>query len=103
MKTNRGISILGMLFLGVILILILSYFNISLKAVVESPTAKDNIGYVTGSSENLWTKYLQKPASYFWNEVWIKIFWASFISDMKNIRDNKPTSIQQLAPTVNTQ
>lgn len=96
-----GISILGILFLGAILILVLSYFNISIQAVVEKPSTQNNISYVTGSSKSLWNEYLKKPLTDFYNDIWVKIFWASFVSDMENIRDHKSTSIQNMAPTVN--
>ena len=96
-----GVSILGILLLGVILILTLSYFNINIKAVVENPTTQDNINYVKGNSKSLWNDYLKKPLTDFYNDVWVKIFWKSFISNMENIRDHKPTDLEKMAPTVN--
>lgn len=100
---QNGISILGVLVLGVIIILVLSYFHISIKAVVESPTGKENINYVGGTSKSLWTTYLAEPASYLWNDVWINIFWKPFISNMERLRDGKPTDFDNAAPTVNLQ
>lgn len=92
-----GISILSMVVLGVLIILILSYFNISLRSVVESPTSKDNINYVSGGTKTLWERYLKDPASYIWNDVWIKIFWRGFINNMERIRDGKPTDYDNAA------
>jgi hypothetical protein len=102
-KIKAGISIVGMLILGVIIILVLSYFKISIRSVVESPTGQDNINYVGGGTVNLWNEYLEKPASYLWNDVFINIFWASFIDNMERIRDGKATDYQNVAPTVNIQ
>ena len=96
-----GISILGILFLTIILILVLSYFNISIKSVVNSPTGKDNIEYVGGGTKNLWDKYLKEPVNYFWNEIAIKIFWKAFINNMEHIRDGKPTDFQNASPKIN--
>ena len=90
---QNGVSILGILILGVIIILALSYFNISIKTVVESPTGQENVNYVGGGAKNLWTTYLAKPASYLWYDVWVNIFWKSFISNMERIRDGQPTDI----------
>jgi len=92
---QRGISILGVLVLGVILILVLSYFHVSIKSVVESPTGQDNVNYVGGGAKSLWTTYLAEPASYLWNDVWVNIFWKSFISNMERIRDGQPTDLQK--------
>ena len=95
---NRGISILGILIFGFILILVLGYFNISVRGVVESPTTQDNINYVSISSKSFWDKYLKDPASYLWNDVWIEIFWQGFINNMERIRDGKPTDFDEAAP-----
>ena len=98
---NRGISILGILVLGFLLILTLSYFNISIKGVVQGPAGQENIGYVKGATKSLWTRYLAEPAHYLWKDVWVDIFWKTFIQDMKNIRDGLPTTIDKATPRVN--
>ena len=98
---KRGlISILGMLVIAVIVILVLSYFNISLRAVVGSPVAQDNINYVGGASKTVWDKYLKDPAHYLWQDVWVNIFWKGFILNMERIPDGKPTDAQNFAPTI---
>lgn len=94
-NNQRGISILGVLFWGVVLMFVLSYFNISIKAVVESPVAQENLDYVESGTRNLWSEYLKEPASYLWNDIWIDIFWKSFVNNMERIRDGKPTEIDE--------
>src|SRR3989344_7636991 len=93
---QRGISILGVLFLTVVIILVLSYFNISIKAVVESPAGQENIEYVKGGTKNLWTEYLKEPVSYLWNG-WLNLFWRPFIDNMERIRDGIPTDLDNAA------
>jgi hypothetical protein len=100
---QRGISILGILFLAVIIILALSYFHISIKAVVESPTGQENVNYIGGGTKSLWTTYLAEPASYLWNDVWVNIFWKPFISNMQNIRDGQPTDLDKAANNLKIQ
>lgn len=99
-KNNQGVSILGILFYGFIAILILSYLNISIKGVVESPTGQENITYVQDSSKSVWDKYLKEPAHYLWHDIWIELFWKSFISNMERIRDGEPTDFDQAAPQI---
>lgn len=94
LNTQRGLSILGVIILGVIIILVLSYFKVSIKSVVESPTGQENVNYVSGGTKNLWTAYFAEPAAYLWNDVWVNIFWKSFISNMERIRDGKPTDFE---------
>jgi len=100
---RRGISILGVLILGVVIILVLSYFNISIKSVVESPIGQENVSYVGGGVKNLWTTYLAEPASYLWKDVWVNIFWKSFVSNMERIRDGKPTDFDKAGENLRVQ
>ncbi len=95
-----GISILGILVLGVIAVLILSYYKISIKQVVESPTGQENITYVKDNSKTVWDTYLKDPMTYLWKDVFVKIFWASFINNMERIRDGQSTDYQNSAPVV---
>jgi hypothetical protein len=97
---NRGISILGILFIGFIVILVLSYFKVNIKSVVESDEAQENIGYVKDETKSFWDEYLKEPAEYLWNDIFIDIFWQSFISNMERIRDGKTTDYENAAPSV---
>ena len=94
---QRGISLLGILVLGFILILVLGYFNVSVEEVVESPQAQDNLEYVKGETRTLWDRYLKDPATYLWQDVWVDIFWEGFLNNMKRIRDGLPTDFDQAA------
>lgn len=98
---KAGMSILGAIVLGILIILVLSYFNISVKAVVESPTGQENINYVGEGLKNFWNKYLAGPAEYLWHDVWVDIFWHGFIDNMERIRDGKPTVLDEAAIRVN--
>ena len=102
-QKNRGISILGILLLGFILLLVLSYFKISVREVVESPEAQENIGYVKGTTKSFWDKYLKDPATYLWQDVWLDIFWKGFIDNMERIRDDKPTDLDIAADNLKVQ
>jgi hypothetical protein len=101
LDNNKGvISIIGILLLGVIVILVLSYYNVSIKTVVESPTGRENIHYVGGAGISLWDTYLKQPLTYFWN-IWVELFWRPFVDNIRRIRDNLPTDFEIHAPTVN--
>lgn len=99
-RVKNGISILGVLVLGAVLLMVLSYFHISVRGVVESPTGADNIGYVKDTTVSFWDKYLKNPATYLWKDVWVNIFWKHFINTMENIRDGKPTVLDKAAESI---
>jgi len=97
-NSNHGISLLGIVFFGFILILVLSYFKVNIKTVVESPEGQSNITYVKETSQTVWQAYLKKPVSYFWNDIFVEIFWKSFVNNMERIRDGEPTDFEKAAP-----
>ena len=100
-KRKGGISILGILLLGVVLVVFLSYFNINIKAIVQSPNVQNNFNYIGSSGRSLWNDYLAKPFSNVLNSAIVKYFWNSFISNMQRIHDGQPTDFEKMAPTVN--
>jgi len=100
---KRGTSILGVLVVGMIIVFVLSYFNVNIKSVIDSPTGQENVNYVRGGVRNLWNTYLVKPVSYFWNDVWLNIFWKSFISNMERIRDGQSTDFDNAANNLKIQ
>ena len=79
-KKNEGISIVGILLIGVVAIFVLSYFKIDIKGVVESPTAQENVGYVKEGSKTVWEKYLKEPAEYLWNDIFVDLLWGETAS-----------------------
>ena len=91
---------IGLILVIALGLLLMGYFNISIKSVIQSPTVQSNFSYVGGEVKTFWNSYLAKPANYLWKDVFINIFWQSFISNMERIRDNKPTDIQLYAPQV---
>lgn len=98
-KKKGGISILGILLLGIVLIIALSYFNISLKAVVESPNVQNNFSYIGSTGRSLWNDYFAKPLSDIKNSAVVKYFWNSFMKNMQYIHEGEPTDFQRSAPT----
>lgn len=99
---NKGVSILGILILCFIVVLILSYYNVSIKDVVESPKAQENINYVGGGAKSVWDKYLKDPAIYIWDKVIVDLLWDSFILNMERVKDGKATEFQELAPQISS-
>lgn len=100
-KQKGGISIVAIFVFIFLLLIVLGHFNISVKSAVENPVAQENIQYVGGAGRNLWERYLKDPAVYLWSDIWVNIFWKSFVHNMERIRDGKPTELDQAYPKVN--
>ncbi len=97
---DGGMSILGAVLWGIIILLVLSYFGISVRGVAESPTGKDNFSYVGGGIKGLWHRYIAEPISNLAEEEHIQFFWQSFTRNMRQIRDGQPTDMQTSAPVL---
>jgi hypothetical protein len=84
----------------VVALLILSYFGLNLRNIVNSPTGKDNFGYVKSLVVNTWNGYLKKPADYVWNKVFLPLIWQPAIENLTKIKNGEPDSIRSNAPTL---
>ncbi len=61
------IIVVGLIFLG--------YIGFDVRKAVEAPATQSNLTYAKNVTVYVWTKYLQKPATYLWKEVFVKLIW----------------------------
>lgn len=83
-------------------LVILGYLGIDVKQAVQSPTSQSNIGYVKDVVVYVWTKYLETPAKYLWNEIFIKLIWTTAVDNLTKIKNGEPTNIQTSSPPLPT-
>ena len=91
-----------LLVLFVILIVIISYLGIDLRAIVQSPETQGNLGYVWGLVVTVWDNYLERPVLYFWNNIFINLLWESFVNNMERIKNGGSFDFIPTAPSVGT-
>ncbi len=101
-QSNRQGGFIKLLVLFVILIVIISYFGIDLRAIVESPETQGNLGYVWGLAVTVWDNYLARPVLYFWNNIFVDLLWESFVNNMERIKNGEPHDFILNAPSVGT-
>lgn len=112
-ENNGGLSILSMTGLAILVILALSYFNISIKSIVEDPSipqnidnviqgeqTHENINYLTSLVVNFWNQNLKTPVMNFYNNIWIPRIWTPFWNDMQRIQRGEGTIFQDMSPGV---
>lgn len=56
------VSLLRLIFWAAVLILALSYFGISIRAILSSPTGQENVAYIYNLLSELWN----------WATFWIR-------------------------------
>lgn len=102
MKINPQSGLVRTVIIVIVAILILSYFGINLRSIVESPVAKENFSYVMTGITFVWQNYLSKPLTYFWNNIFIDLIWKAFVSTFERLRDDGETPFSGMSPTVQT-
>lgn len=87
MHPNKNSGFIRLIILIVALILILSYFGVSLRNIANSETGQDNFGFVKEIGVKIWDavvgfwdKYLAEKVMYVWDEIIIKFGW-NFITE----------------------
>ena len=97
-RYNTGL--IKFILLVIILIIVLSYFNIDIRGIIEAPQTKENFGYLWGWSVFIWSEYLSNPILYFWNNIFIDLLWESFISNLERIKGGEPHDFELNVPQV---
>jgi hypothetical protein len=99
-NSNRGL--VKMIVLIVIALLILAYFGLNLRSIVNSPTFQDNWALIRDAVVNVWNTYLKGPATYLWNEIFIKLIWDPAIRNLERMKNDQPTDIVNQSPITST-
>lgn len=93
-QTNQR-GFIKLIFLIVVLILILSYFGISLKNIAESDTGKANFGFVWDILlkiwdfiKAIWNKLLATPAKFVWDRLFVDVIWNSLVDNLSKLKVN---------------
>ncbi|MEK7662394.1 MAG: hypothetical protein AAB355_02805 [Patescibacteria group bacterium] len=84
-KTNQKGFILKLIVILVALFFILSYFNINIKSVMQSPTTVENAKYLLALGKSIWSGYLEKPTDYLWNNIFADYIKGAFKQNIENL------------------
>ena len=98
LSQNRGL--IRTIVLIVIALLILSYFGLNLRDIVNSPAGKDNFSFTQEVMIKIWS-YIKGPVTYLWH-IFIDLIWNPAIEALTKIRDGEPTSLETSAPRLMT-
>jgi hypothetical protein len=98
--TNRGF--IRTIIIIVIALLILSYFGLNIRDIVNSPAGRDNFSYTQEVMIKIWDNYLEKPVTYLWNDIFIELIWNPAIEALEEMRDGEPHPLQSSGPKMPT-
>ncbi|MDE2038072.1 MAG: hypothetical protein KGI69_02505 [Patescibacteria group bacterium] len=74
----------------VIALLVLSYFGINLRRLVDSPTNQDNVAYIASSTAGVWNGYLKQPATFAWG-IFVSYIWDPALQGLIDLKNHKQT------------
>ena len=90
-------GLIKLLILIILAVIVLGFFGISLKAIFQKETVKDNLMFVWDMASYVWSRYLTAPANYLWN-IFYNLLWRSFVENAERIRGGKPPLLLETAP-----
>ena len=83
MMWNRGgIRLIILIFIALI---VLGYYGVSVRQVVQNPMSQDNLSHVWTGAVDVWQNYLQVPATYLWN-IFVNVIWVPAIINLEAIK-----------------
>lgn len=66
-KISKNEGFVKLIFVIVAAILILSYFRVDLRSIIQSETFQKNISYVLDGVKYVWGHFIARPLVYVWN------------------------------------
>ncbi len=84
----------------IVVLLILSYFGLNIRDIVNSPTGRDNFSYTQELMIKVWDKYLEKPVTYLWQDIFLDLIWDPAIGNLQKMRDGEQHDLQSSAPKI---
>lgn len=80
--------------LGLLALIILSFFGYDLKAIIEAPLTQNNLHYVGTGVSTVWNEYLKEPVTYVYQNIFINILWGAFLHNLGRIDKGAPTELE---------
>ena len=90
-KINFQKGFMGILFIAIVAILLLSYLNFDLKKIFSSEAVKNNFAFAWEMIKNFWNNFLAEPWSYIWNNAFKPVFnmmWNAFVAGLEGVKSS---------------
>lgn len=100
-KGNKQSGRIRWIIIIIIGLVIASYYsNFSVKDVVENEQTQENYHYIKDQTQEIYDEHLSSRIIYFWNEIFIKLLWSSFVENMERIKAGEQILPAENAPYV---
>jgi len=99
-ELNKRGGFIQMIIIVVIALIALGFSGFDVKNIIESPLVQENLDYVWGLVKIVWDDYLSEPILYFWHNIFLELFWDSFVDNIDRIKNGEPNDLQLNTPSV---
>lgn len=97
--TNQG-GFIKLVIIIIVIIAILSYFNINIRSITESDLFKENFSYVWNWIVFAWDNYLERPFVYVWNDIFLDLIWNPSIDALRELRNGGTPDLFEKGPSI---
>ena len=79
---NKQGGLIKIIIIIIIAIAILSWYGVDIKDFFNSPQVQKNFDYIWNFITDIWSNYIQGPASKLWG-IWLQYIWNPFMDMLK--------------------
>ncbi|HEY4479377.1 MAG TPA: hypothetical protein VI981_03425 [Candidatus Paceibacterota bacterium] len=76
---NRQRGLVKLVIVIVIGLIVLGYFGLDLKEILQKPVVHNNLVYVWNFIVIVWNRFIEAPATWIWREIFIEIIWYKLL------------------------
>jgi len=84
----------------VVALLILSYFGLNIRTIVNSPAGQENFSYAQELMVKVWDGFLKKPVMYLWKDIFLDLIWNPAVENLTKIKNGEPDDLRTNAPEI---
>jgi len=99
-KAQRNQGFIKIVLIIVIALIVLGFFGFNVKDIVEAPLVQNNLNYAWGLVVWVWDNYLATPAIYFWQNIFVDLFWDTFQDNITRLKNGEGEDFQNNTPSV---
>lgn len=94
---NQQGGLIKAILIVIIVLLILAYFGLNLRSIVNSPTFQDNWNFLWNGIVHIWNAYLKAPAGYLW-DIFVNYIWDPALHRLQSGQTAIPLSNPAQSP-----
>ena len=100
-RTSQNQGFIRTIIIIIVALLVLSYFGLNIRTIVNSPAGKDNFSFTQELMISTWNNYLKTPTLYVWH-LFADLIWNPSIDHLNKAKNGGNDNIKSSSPLIAT-